>query len=319
MDRRRRTAMSRSIILCWISIVFLAIWVRPSSLAAGEGHGDEEHTKGQLVVLSEEDVRDFGVQLSQAGPLAIASYVHLAGEVRANQDRVAHIVPRFSGIVSEVRAHIGDKVEPGQVLAVIESDESLAPYELKTLIGGTIIEKHITLGEALSRDVVAFVVADLSTVWVDLAVYQRDLGRVRVGQEVEVSTNHHRPVARGIISYVTPTVDERTRTATARVVISNDDGSWRPGMFVTARVKVGEAKVDVGVPRTALHTLDGETVVFVQTGEGFAPRPVRIGRQGRDAVEILEGLEPGEVYVSRGGFVLKAQLQREAFGEGHGH
>jgi cobalt-zinc-cadmium efflux system membrane fusion protein len=284
-----------------------------------QGHETHDEHEGELVRLTDEELAEFEIKVSTAGPAKVETYASLPGEVQPNADRLAHIVPRYPGIVLEVRANIGDYVEKNQVLALIESDESLAPFELKTLLSGTVIAKHITLGEAVSRDRDTFVVADLGTVWVDLSVYQRDIGRVKVGQKALIYIGHDLTEDSETISYVTPIVDERTRTATARVVLSNRDGAWRPGMFVTGKVLVESAEVPVAVPHTALHTIDEQTVVFVQTDEGFSPRPVELGRTGEAHVEILAGLSAGEPYVSRGGFTLKAELGKEAFGEGHAH
>jgi cobalt-zinc-cadmium efflux system membrane fusion protein len=141
-----------------------------------------------------------------------------------------------------------------------------------------------------------------------------------VGQPARIFVGHEDSSGPGVISYVTPIVDEATRTATARVVLPNEDGRWRPGMFVRGKVRVERAPVAVAVPRTALHTYEGRTVVFVRTPEGFAPRPVKVGRAGEDAVELTEGLAAGERYVSRGGFTIKAELGRESLGHaGHAH
>jgi cobalt-zinc-cadmium efflux system membrane fusion protein len=283
-------------------------------------HQDDHHAHDDTVSLSDAQLSEFGIETAVAGPDTVETYVTLPGEVRANADRLAHIVPRFSGIVTEVRVQVGDRVEKGQTLAVVESDESLAPFEVKTLIGGTVIEKHITLGEAVDREGDTFLIADLSTVWVDLTVYQRDLDRIRTGQEARIFVGHEAQPDHGVIGYVTPIVDETTRTATARVVLPNPDGRWRPGMFVRGRVLVDRAAAAVAVPRTALQMLDGRTVVFVRTDEGFLPRTVSVGREGEVDVEIVRGLAAGERYVRRGGFTIKAELGRESLGHaGHAH
>lgn len=294
----------------------------PAAVAAGQDdHDDHDHAAhAERVLLGEAERAEFGIEVGTAGPDTIETYLTVPGEVRANADRLAHIVPRFSGIVTEVRVHQGDHVAKGQVLAVVESDESLAPFEVRTLIGGTVIEKHITLGEAVSRDHDAFVIADLSTVWVDLTVYQRDLARVHEGQTAQVFVGHGTTSGEAPIDYVTPIVDETTRTATARVELRNADGHWRPGMFVRGRILLDRAAASVAVPRTALHTYEGGTVVFVETAEGFEPRSVTPGRAGRDVVEIAEGLRAGERYARTGGFTLKAELGRESLGHaGHAH
>jgi len=286
---------------------------------AEEAHeGEEDHE--DLVTLDAAELAEFEIELATAGPATIETYITVPGEVRANADRLAHIVPRYSGVVTEVRVHIGDTVEKGQALAVVEGDVSLAPFEVKTLIRGTVIEKHITLGEAVSRDRDIFVIADLSTVWIDLTVYQRDLTRIREGQSARIFVGHESSPDVGTISYVAPIVDETTRTATARVVLPNRDGRWRPGMFVRGKVLVERTAASVAVPRTALQTYEGRTVVFVETAEGFVPRPVQTGRAGETEVEVVEGLAPGERYVSSGGFTIKAELGRDSLGHaGHAH
>lgn len=279
----------------------------------------EAHEDHALVRLSPAELEEFGVTIDTAGAGVIERHVELPGEVRPNADRLAHIVPRFAGIVTKVRSNIGDHVTRGQVLAVIEGDESLAPFEVKTLLSGTVIGKHIALGEAASRDRDAFVIADLSSVWIDLTVYQRDLATIEVGQAARVYIGHDLVQDAGVISYVTPIVDEHTRTATARVVLSNTENVWRPGMFVTAEVTVERTEVPLVVPRTALHTFEGRSVVFVETDEGFRPEPVVLGRRGETHVEVVSGLASGERFVSDGGFTLKAELGKESFGDGHGH
>jgi cobalt-zinc-cadmium efflux system membrane fusion protein len=296
-------------------------WPRVAAAAAQSMHDAhaDEHDEHGAVRLTAAEREEFGIEVATAGPGTIETYVTLPGEVRPNADRLAHLVPRYPGVVAEVRARIGDRVEKGDVLALIESDESLSPFQLRTLISGTVIAKHITLGEALSRDQDAYVVADLDTVWVDLTVYQRDVGHVRVGQPVRLHVGHEPAEDDAAVAYVTPVLDERTRTATARVVLPNPRGAWRPGMFVTARVRVGREEVGVVVPRSALHTLEDETIVFVERDEGLEPAPVRLGLVGETHAEIVDGLAAGDRYVSRGGFTLKAELGKSGFGHGHGH
>jgi cobalt-zinc-cadmium efflux system membrane fusion protein len=295
---------------------------------AGESYAESEHAEdyadegdehGGSIRLSEAQMAEFGIELEEAGAGRIALTIELPGEVHPNQDQLAHLVPRFGGIVKEVRKRVGDPVKAGEVLALIESSESLASYALKSLIDGTVIAKHITRGEAVSSESEAFVVADLSSVWVDLSVYQKDLDRVRVGQPVAIARGHAAPGAEGVISYVAPVVDEQTRTATARVVLSNSEGAWRPGLFVTGAVTVDSADVPVSVPRNAVQTLDGKTIVFALGSDGLEPRPVRLGRSDGQRVEILDGLSPGDRIVSRGGFTLKSELEKAGFEAGHGH
>ena len=111
-----------------------------------------------------------------------------------------------------------------------------------------------------------------------------------------------------MISYIGPLVSEETRTVVTRVVLPNPDGHWRPGLFVTATVAVGDTAVPLLVPKAALQTLDGQPNVFVQTLEGFEPRPVTLGRSNETHVEITAGLQQGEPYAMTQTFLLKAEL-----------
>jgi len=270
-----------------------------------DSEGGEDHDDDHAVRLTAAQLAAFGVTVATAGPAKIDHGVELLGEVRPNGDTLAHIVPRFPGIVRQVRATVGDDVRAGDVLATVESNESLAPYELKTQLDGTVIERNITRGESVDREKQAFVIADLSSVWVDLAVYQKDLDHVRVSQSVLVSSGSAE--AEGRISYIAPVVDEPTRTAIARVVLPNAEHTWRPGLFVTARV-LDPIPAGVAIERSAIQTIEGRATVFVESGEGFEPRPVTLGRTGETLVEVLDGLGSGARYVATNSFLLKAEL-----------
>jgi len=270
-------------------------------------HGADEGERGDYVRVGAEQRQRLGIALATAGPGTIDSFTELPGEVRPNGDRLAHIVPRYPGIVREVRKTVGDTVKAGEVLAVVESSESLATYQLTTAIDGVVIEKHLTQGEAIDRDKGAFLVADLANVWVDLAVFQKDLDKVTRGQTVRISAGKEVAPAEGLVSYLTPTVDPPTRTATARVVLPNVDGRWRPGMFVTGRV-LAPVQASLVVPLSAVQTYEGNPVVFVERDAGFEPRPVVLGARGESQVAVLSGLEPGERFVATNSFLLKAEL-----------
>lgn len=250
-----------------------------------------------------------GIEVAAVGPGSVDSGTELVGEVHPNGDRLAHITPRFPGIVREVFKSAGDPVRAGDVLAIIESSDSLAPYSVKTAIDGVVIAKDLTRGEAVERTKQAFVVADLASVWVDLAVYQKDLGRIAIGQRVHIDAVGEGPAAEGRISYVTPSVDQVTRTATARVVLANPERRFLPGMFVTAHT-LDSADAAVAVPRDAIQTVAGQPCVFVVERGAVGRRPIVLGRQGGELVEVVTGLAAGERVAVKNSFLLKAELAK---------
>jgi len=206
-------------------------------------------------------------------------------------------------------------------LSVLPSrpDATFTRYKLKAPFTGTVIERHIVLGEAVKEESEVFVVADLGTVWVDISVYPKDLSSIRAGQDVVIKVGDDVPDVTGKIAYVGPVLGETTRTALARMILQNPDRKLLPGMFITAKVAANTVQVPVAVPKTALQSVAGKTAVFVRTAEGFEPRPVEVGRTSETAVEIVSGLEAGEHYVGTGAFTLKAQLSKGAFGDDHDH
>lgn len=286
---------------------------------AEDSHEGHEEAEEPALTLSADLLREFGSEISVADAGVIRHQVSLPGEVQLNKEAVAHISPRFAAKIVDVRAKIGDKVVAGQTLAVAESSETLARFNLQSLIDGVVINREVTLGEHLSPSDTAFVVADMSELWVDIALYPKQLPLVEVGQAVRLSTNYGPEPVEARIGYVAPSVDERTRTGLARVFLPNDRLAWKPGMFVQSDITIGEYAAEVTVPKTGIIDVEGQPTVFVKEGERWEPRPVELGRDDGQMVEVLSGVRPGETYVAEGGFLLKAELQKNKFESGHNH
>jgi len=301
-------------LLVWAAV---AVPARDASASAADEHADDhgdDHATDHADHADEPSrftVADFerhGVGLATAVAGMVDIGVELPAEVRPNGDRVAHLAPRFPGVVRQVRKSVGDRVAANEVLAVIESD-NLTTYELRSAFAGTVIDRHIAPGESVTRESPAFIVADLTTVWVNIDVYQKVLPAIHVGQRVSISTRHDELEGGGEISYIAPVVDQATRTATARVVLDNPDGRWRPGLFVIATV-ARPMPAEVIVARRALHEFDGETAVFVADGDHFVARHVVVGEVGRTTASIESGLATGERYADEGSFLVKAELAK---------
>ena len=359
-------------------------------------HEDEE----PAIELTPEEIQEIGLETAVAGGGTIDTHMSLAGEIRVNQDRMAHVVPRVEGVVAQVGKKLGDTVNASEVIAVIESqdladakagylaaveryemaelsfnreeklwkeeisseqdylekkqalteasiemrsieqklhaigfdksylkklsgqsEQFLTRFEIKAPFQGTIIEKHIVLGELVGTESAVYVVADLSSVWVDLQVYPKDLKHIEKGQKVIISADSEMPDASGIISYVGPIVGAESRTALVRVVLSNESGVFRPGLFITAQVAVSKTQAKVVVLKDAIQSLEGKKCVFVKDAHGFEPSYVEIGLENESHVEILSGLAAGQEYVTKGAFTLKSEIVTSTLDShaGHGH
>jgi membrane fusion protein, heavy metal efflux system len=201
----------------------------------------------------------------------------------------------------------------------LHPNTSLTRYEIVAPFDGTVINKHITLGEMLKEDADAFIIADLGSVWVNLSVNQKDLPNVKHGQNVVISGGPGVPEACGQIAYVEPIVGEKTRTALARVVLPNPERVWRPGLFVSVKVTLNTIEVPLLISKSAIQTIEGKSIAFVDTGKGFEVRQLRLGRSNESQVEIVSGLVPGERYASDGSFLFKAHLEKGKAAHAHDH
>jgi cobalt-zinc-cadmium efflux system membrane fusion protein len=283
-----------------------------------EGHGHDEHEEG-VVSISDEVLREFNISLADAAPGVLHEEVILPGEIQFNREQLAYVTPRYAGTVTGIKARLADEVKKGQVLATLESTETLRPFEVKAPFVGTIVAYDITPGETVEAGAPLFTLADLSSVWADLRIYQRDITKVRKGQRVVIVNGHEGPRFTGTVTYIAPTIDEHTRTGLARVVVDNEHGEWRPGQFVKGSVSIDEHRAAVVIPRSAVLTHEGASVVFVRTEEGFEPRPVMLGESDATSYEVLSGLKPNETYVARNAISLKAEMNKGSFGGHAGH
>jgi cobalt-zinc-cadmium efflux system membrane fusion protein len=356
--------------------------------AAHEDAGHDEHDhETKALRLSPAAILASGIEVEEARAGELANALTLPGEIALNSDKLAHIVPRVGGIVARVDKTLGDVVEAGEVMGILESrelaeakaaylaamqrlplahaqvtsSESLAAkgivsgleklaaerelataeidlrtaesklhalgipqddlkglgdqsdarfgvYVLRAPFAGTVIERHFTLGELVTPETQCFVLADLSTVWFNVTVYAQDLPRIRSGQKVDVRDSTGERSASGEISYISPIVDENSRSATARVVLTNSEVPWRPGEFATAAIQVSTQRAEVIVPNDAIQRIGDAFVVFVEADGAFEPRPVEIAARGPSQTAIRSGLQAGEKYVARGAFILKSEL-----------
>jgi cobalt-zinc-cadmium efflux system membrane fusion protein len=194
---------------------------------------------------------------------------------------------------------------------------------LTTPVGGVVIEKALTQGEIVNPEKVLFTIADLSTLWVVIDVYEKDISRLRLGTGVKVSvTAFPDRTFKGKISYVSDVVDEKTRTEKARVTVDNSSGLLKPGMFATVLTETpaGGTERLIAVPEEAVLIDGARNYVFIQTApDRFKRRDVEIGRNLGKRMEVTSGLKEGEPVVVNGAFILKSELKKSELVDEHGH
>lgn len=370
--------------------------VKISATRGGRQHSWSYSQIEGKVQLGPDQVKSASIVINTVGPRRMQTMVELPGEVKADDTRVAHVVPRLPGVVTEVLKKAGDRVRRGELMAVLNSREladaksqyhaashhveftrltlereealwkkkisaerdyleakrafdeaeinqqlagqklrvlgmaaaslpnlekepaeSLARYEIRAPLEGTVVERNVTIGEAVTAEEQIFTVTDLSAVWVEVSVYAKDLGTVRQGQEAVVMSTDLGTEATGRIDFVGRLVGEETRSATARLTLPNSEGRWRPGLFVTVRLVREDTTVPLAVSADAIQTFRDWQVVFVRYGDWFEARPLELGRTDGQWVEVVSGLKAGDQYAAANSFAVKAEIGK--LGATHDH
>ena len=191
-------------------------------------------------------------------------------------------------------------------------------FHIRAPFSGTIIETKARQGSYVQVGSALYELADLSTLWVLTDLYEKDLPFVKAGMTAQINVAADARPLPGVISTIYSVMDARTRTVKARVQVDNPRGILKPEMFCTVHVQTRMDSSTIKVPASALLGEPRKHYVFLALNDTtFERRDVLTGFEGRDVVEILDGLLVGERLVTKGGFFLKSELAKETFGEEH--
>lgn len=271
----------------------------------------ETAPSAQIAAITPEIAKSSNISIETVGPTQIEETMTFYGSVKPNGEREQGVRARYAGTVISVRKSAGDPVKKGETLLSVESSESLQTYAIVSPISGTILERKANPGETVGSDVSLMTVADLSTVWIDLAVFARDLGVIHSGLPVRITTADNRLSTETKLTFVAPAGDAENQSVVARAVVENSgEIKWIAGQFVTGEIVLSSSAAPRAVKATAIQTLNGKPTVFVQVPQGFEARTVVTGRSSSQAVEIRSGLKEGERYAATNSYLLKAELSK---------
>ena len=196
----------------------------------------------------------------------------------------------------------------GVAAGATRSGGTLNTYQLRAPFDGVIVEKHVATGESIKEDTNIFTISDLSTVWADIDVPANALETVRVGAKATLRAASFTTEAHGTITYIGDLLGEQTRSAKARVVLTNPQAMWRPGLFVSIDVAGGATRAPLAIAADAIHTVEDKPTAFVRVKDGFEVRHLGLGKSDGKVTEVLAGLKAGERYAAANSFVVKAEL-----------
>ena len=269
------------------------------------------------VEIPSQSAREAGIESGVAGEQTIHEVLPLYGRITADPDAVRDVGARFPGAIRSVSRTLGDTVKAGQTLARVESNDSLQIYSVTAPMSGTITARMANPGEQAGTAPL-FTITDLSKVWAELSVFPRDLSRIRLGQNVRLSSVDKTRSAMGKIVRIAPSNEGTGQALKVWASIEpSSDSAWTPGLYLQAEVLTGGAEVPVAVSTSALQTFRDFDVVFARFGDIFEVRMLELGRSDGQFVEVRSGLEPGTEYVLRNSYLIKADIEKS--GASHDH
>jgi multidrug efflux pump subunit AcrA (membrane-fusion protein) len=292
----------------WLAIILVAA----SSSQRLFAHGGQIETGsggGGPVTLTKVQEESIGLETDKADFRSIDTVLPLYGSVKIDPDRHAHVTTRISGRVEQLFARVGDRVEKGQKLAVIQSRQIGEPpptVDVTAPVSGVVNDRGVSLGDSVEPNTELFHIVDLSKVIVVAQVYEEDVGKVKLGQTARVTAlSYPTNEFPGTVTFVGLELDPDTRTLPVWLTVDNPDGKLRADMFVKAAVLLAKNSDVLTVPKSAVLSDGGEKFVFVRTGDTFNRVDVQTGAEDDLNVEIKDGLVPGDEVVTEG--------QRELF------
>ena len=283
---------------------------------AGKAHTWAYSSYEGRTTISADAARAGGVTTEKAGAAVLGETLPINGRVEIVPEGQSDVIARYPGRVVSLGAELGQRVRRGQVLARVESSESLQTYPVTAPISGVIVKKNVTTGGMTGNEPI-LVVADPSKLHAEFFLYPRDAERVRVGQPVEVVSlaGDHRVTSS--IEAILPTADLTNQTLIAHVHMPPGGEAWRPGLGVKGTVSVGTTPAALAVRTRAIQPFRDFEVVYAKVGNTYEVRMLEIGRRTPEWTEVLGGLEPGTEYVVDGAFLIRADIEKS--GASHDH
>ena len=282
--------------------------------------GDRVKAGQALAMLDSIELGEARSAYLQAASEAAVAQAGFARAQRLNADNIIPEKDYLRARAEHEKARAASRAAADKLRMMGVNPEKLAGsvFPLTAPFAGRIIEKKAVLGELAPPDQSLFTVADLSTLWIEADLFEKDLARVRPGMQASVTVSAYPgEVFKGRLTYISSVVDKDSRTVKARVEVPNPGGRLKPEMFATAAIQTGSGAKALLLPEDAVLLVQGQPTVFVAEKDGFAfaPRAVDVGERAQGRIVIRSGVEAGEAVVVSGAYALKARLLKSQIGD----
>ena len=279
-------------------------------------HAEEGmHSEEQKITIDEASRKIIGLEVKEAEYRIMEDTLDVTGEIAKDTEKIFHVTPKTAGEITEIKAMYGDIIKEGTILATIKTPNS--SEEIVSLVAGMITGVTIKQGQHADEVTSLFTISDLSIINANFDMYEKDMGNVKIGQKIKVTTiAYPEKIFSGKIVFISPRVDETSRTIKVRAEIDNQLYLLKFNMYVTGKIIINDGRF-LSIPSKALQKVKDKQIVFVSNGDKeFATKEIVAGFEDNGYIQVLSGLKQGDKVAVEGSFLLKSELLKSEMGEG---
>jgi len=280
----------------------------------GDEHGEEGHIEISTQMIKTVDITS---QVATVGE--IKQRLTLYGSSTTDPSAVSQVRARFPGLITKLSVNVGDKVKQGQVIAEVESNNSLSRYNIVAPISGIITKRNANPSELADKQVLV-TIEDHQQLWLDLQVFSTQQAKVAIGQSVTITQEQQQ--TESVIKQLLPTDNDKDKDTDtpyiiARVPLDNSQGTWSAGSLLSGSVVINSQTVPLVIDNRAIQVMEGKQVIFIKNEHGFEVREVNLALSDGQFSQVAAGLAQGEVYAVENSYLLKAELEKSSAAHHH--
>lgn len=289
------------------SVAALSVTAPPADDAnhAGANHARAEHGSPPHIEISPAMAERAGIRTRIASAGQIAQSLRVYGNVSVPPGHMAQVRARFPGVVRTVNVQLGDAVRKGELLAIVESNDSLRSYSVQAPITGVVQALNVAPGD-LATDAPLLTLLDDSALSLELKIFPQQRTAVHAGQALSIL--HTEPLIQSEITHLMPVPG--APYVIARAPLDNSTGRFAPGDLLAADIVLARTHAAVIVDNRALQQVESQSGVFIETEEGFVFQPLTLGQRDAQHTEVIHGLDTGTHYVVENSYLIKADLEK---------
>jgi cobalt-zinc-cadmium efflux system membrane fusion protein len=281
-------------------LIFIGYLSPIQSVIASE---DEHEGEEGISKINNNMAKRLGVETAYLASKTLNQTIPVYGATTIGAEQLFQVGARYNGVIKTINSTVGDNVKKGDLLAVIESNESLNTYKITSPVSGTVLQRNGNIG-GITQNTSLFEIVNFDTLWAEFKVFTSQYNQIKVGQYVEFEHGEH--TFNSVITNIIPAKDQPY--VLARVRLNNTELKLTSGQLLKGNVKINQFEVDLAVEKVAIQELGGQLGVFVKEDEEYEFAPLVLGRSDKNYIEVIDGLSKDAEYVNKNSYLIKADI-----------